>query len=122
MARDFSVEVMQLLDDYEQEVRDTVQKDIEKVAKETAKELRNTSPKAPGGGEYAKSWTATKRGNGFVVHNKKHYRLTHLLENGHVIRNQYGTYGRTDPQKHIEPAEQQAAEKLVREIEEDLNR
>ena len=121
MARDFSVEVMQILDDYTEEVRDTAKKDIESVAKATAKELRNTSPKDSG--EYAKNWASKKQGNGFVVYNKAPtYRLTHLLENGHVIRNQYGTFGRKEGKKHIEPAERAAADELVRKIEEDLNR
>ena len=52
-----------------------------------------------------------------VVHNKTDYQLTHLLENGHVIRNKKGDWGRTRPIKHIAPVEQWANSELPEEIE-----
>lgn len=121
MAHSIGEDLGKILDDYTEEVREVVRKDIQDTAKETAKELRKTSPKKSG--EYAKNWAAKQQGGGWVVYNKAPtYRLTHLLENGHVIRNQSGTYGRTNGEKHIEPAEREAVDKLVRKIEEDISK
>ena len=125
MARDFAVEVMQLLDDYAEEVRETVRKDIQSVARATAKELRNTSPRSEGGGDYAKGWTTTQQGNGWVVFNRTHPRLTHLLEKGHVVRptpKNPGKKTRVEGIPHIAKAEQAAAKELVKKVEEDLSK
>ena len=115
-----SSQIAEILDEYEKKVRETAEKDIEQVAKDTVQRLKQTSPKDSG--DYARSWTlkrdrATKT---TTVYNKDHYRLTHLLEKGHIKRNQAGTYGRQDPQEHIGPAEKEASAELVRKIEEDL--
>ncbi len=88
------------------------------AARDTAKDLRETSPKGKGrkSGEYARSWTWKKDKHRYIVHNKDHYRLTHLLNNGHVIKNKYGTYGRTLGDGHIRRAEQRAIERLFRKL------
>jgi hypothetical protein len=43
--------------------------------------------------------------------------LTHLLENGHIVRNQYGTYGRVNGDGHIKDAEQNAVEEVISTLE-----
>lgn len=74
--------------------------------------------------KYAKSWTVTEKGgegSNFyraTVHNKKHYRLTHLLEYGHYTRN--GTHTRAF--RHIEPVDKWAVERLEKEIPEIIKR
>lgn len=116
--KDFSVQISEILDKYEEEVKRTANEVFNEVSKETAQRLKATSPRQSG--RYARGWKVTVKPfhevNEYVVHNTR-YQLTHLLENGHVIRNQYGTYGRTRPQKHIEPAEQWAQQEATRRIE-----
>lgn len=123
MARSVSDQLAEILDGYDKEVREAVEKDIEQVAKDTAKKLRQTSPKESG--EYAKNWSVRndRKSKTTIVYNKAPtYRLTHLLENGHVVRNQYGTWGRTSAEPHIAPAEQEAVADLVRKVEEDIEK
>lgn len=92
------------------------------VAKETVQTLKNTSPKKTG--DYAKGWKVSKKkikgSTTIVVHNATDYQLTHLLENGHLIKNAKGEYGRTRPIKHIAPAAERAADELPRKVSEDL--
>ena len=83
-------------------------------------ELHKTSPARPNGGAYRNSWTfkekEIKRGKSYrtelVVFNEKHYRLTHLLEKSHHIANKYGSYGMSNAQPHIAPAQKNAEEKF----------
>ena len=123
MARSVSDQMAEILDGYDKEVREAVEKDIEQVARDTAKKLRQTSPKKSG--EYAKNWSVRndRKSKTTIVYNKAPtYRLTHLLENGHVVRNQYGTWGRTSAEPHIAPAEQEAVKDLVKKVEEDIEK
>ena len=117
MIKGVAEQLQNILDDYVEKVDETTDECMESVSKETVEELKNTSPTSKGHTKYARSWTVTKKGHQYIVHNKKHYRLTHLLEKSHVIANQYGEYGRTEPQKHIEPAEDHAQAKLIKELE-----
>lgn len=123
MAHSVADQFAEILDGYEKEVRETVEKDIEKVARDTAKKLKQTSPKESG--EYAKNWSVKtdRRAKTTIVYNKAPtYRLTHLLEKGHVIRNQYGTWGRAEAEPHIAPAEEEAVRELIEKVEEDIER
>lgn len=114
-----SVQMNELLDEVDREVQQSARQNIDGVAKEAVQKLRNTSPVKTG--SYAKGWSAKKQGEmDVVVHNRTDYQLTHLLENGHVIRNKKGTYGRTPGIKHIAPVEEWASDELPRRIMEDI--
>lgn len=122
MAKDFSVQMQELLDEYSETVKDVVAKSSEAAAKDTMKTLRSvTHPRLTG--EYARGWAVKKQGEGdYIVHNRTQYRLTHLLENGHVAANQYGSgYKRVAAIKHIEPAEQEGIRIFEEEIRKGLS-
>lgn len=121
MAKTGSIEVQmkQLLDEVNDDVRNSTRRNIDAVSKEAVQKLRNTSPRKTG--SYAKGWGVKREGEmDVVVHNRTDYQLTHLLENGHVIRNKKGTYGRTSGIKHIAPVEEWASDELPRRIMEDI--
>lgn len=118
-----SVQVEKILDDYSVEVKRATNNSMDVVAKECVSKLKATSPKKSG--SYARGWGIKRqRGSGGIntvtVHNRTDYQLTHLLENGHVIRNKKGTYGRTSGIKHIAPVEEWAQSELPAEIEREL--
>lgn len=111
MSNGFTIsdDITRIVEQYGRQAREAVEKAVRKTGRETAKDLKNTSPKRTGA--YASSWTtkvtrSSGRLIGVTVYNKEHYQLTHLLENGHVIKNGVGTYGRERAIKHIAPAEQ----------------
>lgn len=113
-----SAQMKELLDEINEDVRQSTKSNINTVAKESAQKLKNTSPRKTG--SYAKGWAVKKEGDDAIVYNRTDYQLTHLLENGHVIRNKKGTYGRTNGIKHIAPVEQWAIDELPRRIMEDI--
>lgn len=121
MANTVSIEIQMadILDEVKKSCKGVLETQSLAVAKETVTKIRNASPRLTG--SYARGWRVSKRAGGLVVHNATNYQLTHLLENSHVIANGSGTYGRSTPIKHIEPAEQWASEELPRRVIEELN-
>lgn len=113
-VNNLAAEINRQLALYANQTDEKVQQITEKVADDGVDKLKVSSPKSPGGGKYAGSWTKKKVGKRFVVHNKKHYRLTHLLEKGHAKVNG----GRVAAQPHIKPVEQ----KMIDEFEDELRR
>ena len=111
-----SAQMKDIMTTYGREAHEAVEASAKEAAEVAKNQLRNTSPKRSGHGEYARSWTVKKDSHAmvsdYIVYNSKHYQLTHLLENGHVIRNKKGTYGRTRPIKHIAPAEDTATQRF----------
>ena len=108
-----------LLDEVNKDVERSAKTNIQTVAKESAQKLKSSSPKKTG--EYAQGWGVKRMGEMDVVtYNKTMPGLTHLLENGHVIRNKKGTFGRAPAHKHIKPVEEWAIEELPRRIMEDI--
>ena len=117
---ELTVQLDKILGDYEKEIDETSQRVFAQIAKEAVQQLRATSPKQKGGarsGSYAKGWTTKKEGTAVIVHNKTDYQLTHLLENGHALRQG----GRWEPEKkHIKPVEEWANREVVQELEREL--
>lgn len=116
------------LTDFVGEEQEIIENTINSVAKMTKKKLVAISPRAHG--DYARGWSITRPSKrakgatfgkiGITIYNKKHYRLTHLLERSHRIKNQYGEYGRSKPQPHISVAEEWGANELMAELEKKL--
>lgn len=111
--------IKDILDGYSESVSVKVKHHVDTVSKEVVSELKETSPKRSG--NYRKGWTRkkdseTSNKSVFIVHNSKHYRLTHLLEKGYAKK----SGGRTKGQPHIAPAEEKAVAKLEKLIKEDL--
>ena len=114
----FADAVQDILNEYGDKAFDVMQEVLPKVAKDTVKELKNTSPKDKG--NYAKSWATktskTRVGCECVVYNKEYY-LTHLLENGHKkVRG-----GSVPGQKHIAPAADNAERNAIEMLKEKLS-
>lgn len=117
MAKDFATDISNVLKEYVADANRIIEDSARDAAEICTRQLKNTSPKGKGKGKrYANGWSVKSKQEGhlmsFIVYNKAKPGLTHLLEYGHVIRNKKGTYGRTKPIKHIQPAEEAAAHKF----------
>lgn len=109
-----AAEINRSLAIYARQTEETVNDVAEKVASDGVELLRANSPKSPSGGKYAASWDYKKVGKKFIIYNKKHYRLTHLLEKGHAKVNG----GRVRAIVHIAPVEN----RVINEFKEGLQR
>ena len=103
---DLTSEVGSILSMYAKNVTETTEKWLEKTAKDTAKDLKKTSPRRSG--QYAKGWSATKKDGHWYVHNKKRPGLAHLTEFGHPIVRNGRVVGKAEAEPHIKEAEQRA--------------
>ena len=121
--------INELLAKYGEEVYEVLDGSVDEVAEDAVNKLKGVSF-ASGTGEYSASWTTDKESTGRfatkrIVHNEEHYRLTHLLEKGHVIKNGRSritgkTYGNTRPIPHIAPVEEWAKAELPKLVERKL--
>lgn len=104
------------LADYGDEIKQGLAQDVEATGKECLKLVTQYSPKRTGA--YRKGWRVKKFVDSrnqvsMTVYNKPHYRLTHLLEDGHLNRDG----SRTEGKPHIEPAAQAAEAILMKKVE-----
>ncbi|WP_205666543.1 HK97 gp10 family phage protein [Aminipila luticellarii] len=118
-------EITRGLEKYSKDVVKAVNVSSEKIGKAAVKKLKETSPKrqGKGGGDYAKSWKMTTEpavgqpDNRIIHAGKPHYRLTHLLENGHAKAGG----GRVAARPHIGKVEEEVIKDFMTEVEEEIN-
>ena len=115
---ELSAEIEKALDGMNKEVIEQMNEAIKETASDTVKELKSSSPEGRSG-RYAKGWTVKVRDtniggiSSLSVCNRTDYQLTHLLENGHVIK---ATGDRTRAFAHIKPAEEHAQEEFTEKV------
>lgn len=111
---DLAKAIAEDLANYTEEVTERVKDAVDVVAKEVNKEIKaNVTFKQPSG-DYVKAFRVktieetklNKKKAWYVA--KPHYRLTHLLEKGHALRNG----GRSSEFPHIEYGEKLAKERM----------
>lgn len=117
-----AIQLAEVVDQYDVKLKRATNNAMDVVAKEAVSKLKSTSPRKSG--EYARGWGIKReRGTGginTVTVKNRVYQLTHLLENGHIVRNKKGTYGRAPGIKHIKPVEDWANTELPEEIEREM--
>ena len=112
---DLETAVMSALTEYNEAVDAEVKQAVKDVASECLKEIKANAPKRSGA--YRKGWRKKVKyedvsDTRIVIHNAKYYSLAHLLEYGHLTANGR----RIEGNPHIRPAEEHAAEKLVKKV------
>lgn len=114
-------ELQKMMADYAEEVMEATERVGEKVSQKAAQSLQAKSPKDRP--KYANGWTSRKTEQGtYEVYNSTHPGLTHILEKGHVVANQYGATGkRVKARKHIRPVEQESVKEYYEKIVEEVN-
>ena len=122
----FEDAVMDILDQYGLACADVLERVLDDATVSAVLELQSVRHFAPGGrtaDNYAPSWTYENRKvNRFrteaTVYNSEHYRLTHLLEFGHIGKNGKRTDATWSVQAypHIAPVNDKVQEEIVTEF------
>ena len=118
-------DIMNLLEDYVEDVEGATQKAIDATARQTVKQLKNYRPNGAeqygSWTKYLAGWTSAQDNTSRyrykrIVHNKDKYMLAHLLEKGH---NRNGKpYAQAYP--HIAIAEDKAKAIIEKELEKEI--
>lgn len=123
-AKSFEVELHKILDDYSEEVRETIAEIVDEAGQEAAQKLRAKRHGKNDWQKYPKTWTSTtettRTGVTAHVHNTKNYRLAHLLEFGHAIKSGGRTVGSADAYPHISEVNEEVQKDLDDMIKERL--
>ena len=106
-----ATEIISELQNYSDEIAETLKKEVKSAAKDAKKSVGDKSPIRTG--KYKRSWGVlnlyeSKEDIRIAVRNKE-YQLTHLLEHGHLTRS--GKRTRAIP--HVLPTELEVEQKLL---------
>lgn len=119
--------IMDALEEYSEKASDVIKDTLPEIGRQAAQTLKQTSPRSEHGGSYAASWTYTMRKsrgskyeNDLVIHNKKHYRIVHLLEKEHALRNGGRYYPEQSGTVHVKPVQEKAEEEAIKQIKDKL--
>ena len=126
---DLTAAVDEILSKYGDEVFDVLGEAIKETSEEAMQELRSVNKLSPNGnptGAYSQDWEykqvqVSRLKTEAVVYNENHYRLTHLLENGHALKRGGRTYGRVQAYPHIAPINDKAQENVIKKVEEKIS-
>lgn len=134
MSKSVQEQLDKILAEFLNKESDVIEKAFSDAGKAAKEQVKANSPRRKG--DYAEGWRIkkSKKGNAgkivgncsVIVYNKDHYRLTHLLEHGHIVRNQYGAPTRATAkrrvmgQPHIADAQKHGEEILLHELERNL--
>lgn len=115
-------ELMEILRDYQ----DLTDEEMEQVVKKTANTVKNAiKQEAPRDTErYKDSWvtkktTSKRHKTAVTIHSRDRYQLTHLLENGHELKDRNGNKigdGYVSEKPHIAPATENAEKELMYQL------
>lgn len=111
-------DINKVLSLYTKNVNTTMQSVFEITARDAANKLKQSSPKDKG--EYARNWAVKKEAGKATVYNKKTYRLTHLLENGHDVVVNGVKVGHANPQVHIKTVDEWVQNEVMQRLQEAL--
>ncbi|MEH7462771.1 HK97 gp10 family phage protein [Bacillus thuringiensis] len=110
-VKDLAREIANQVEQYTKDVEKNVHEAKEEVAKKAVTSLKQDSPKLSG--KYRRGWRIKEVGDEVIIHNPKHYQLTHLLEHGHAK----AKGGRVPAHPHIRPVEETAVREYMRKVE-----
>lgn len=111
---DLASEIVKSLEVYTEDVTNNIKKAVDTVGKETNEEIKNHITFRQPTGKYVKAFRVKtsyedkfNKRNTWYVANGEH-RLTHLLENGHALRDG----GRSDAYPHIKYGDELAQKRM----------
>lgn len=128
-AINLSKAIKEIVEEYGSQVSFQLNDSIKEVTREAEDKLQAVKRFAPDGhptGAYSDDWQSSVVDTGRftirgTVYNGSHYRLTHLLEFGHVTRNGTGrTFDRTPAYPHIAKVNDWAHDELIRNVKKRL--
>lgn len=121
MAKNDLIDVIDILNEYSDDIQEGIMVEAEKIAKQASNEVKTGSPKGKRK-KYSKGWRVkTVKGKGWIsstVYNATDHQLTHLLEYGHSLKRNGQTIGSAKAKPHIKSVE----EKYIKEYEKQVER
>lgn len=122
---EFDKALLKQLDSYKVQLMDGIDEVYDEIAVDALKDIKSESENAGFDNKvYSKGWVKVVKKNratgkiGVIIHNKKYYRLTHLLEKGHAKRN---GGGRTTAYPHISNTQNKMDELIIKKLKERLS-